>query len=134
MNEQETRELKVAQYIVGGDVFFAVWWIWNALGISVLAVQTANPQLSATGFSLGVIGTEILGPALLAVGFLMSGAGKLVLGFVSSVVARFENVTTVTPADTSKFANASKVSANLKQLDARIKSLETTIATWESSE
>ena len=138
MTDQETRELTIARYIVGGVVFFAAWWIWNTLGISVLAVQTANPTLSATGFSLGVIGTEILGPALLAIGFVVSGAGKMVLGFIANVVARFDRPGAESAAsasiDMSKFANASKVSANLKQLDSRIKSLESTVATWEASE
>lgn len=131
MTEQEKIELKVATYIVGFGFFMSVWWIWNALGISVLAVQSANPQLSATGFSLGVIGTEILGPALLAIGFLMSGVGKLVLSFAARVVARFDGAST-TPTDTSKLAKASLVSAELKKLDTRIKSLEATVDSWEA--
>lgn len=136
MSDREQRELSVARYIVGGVVFFAAWWIWNALGISVLAIQSTNPQLSSTGFSLGVIGTEILGPLLLAVGFLLSGAGKLVLSFVVRVISRFDAppVSMEASADVSKMAVAAKVTASFKLIDARVKSLETTVAGWEAGD
>jgi len=134
MTDQETRELTIARYIVGGVVFFAAWWIWNTLGISVLAVQTANPTLSATGFSLGVIGTEIIGPALLAIGFVVSGAGKMVLSFIANVVARFDRPAAESAAAVpTKFVSTTE--GNFRKVEKRLVAIEKTISEWgEASE
>ena len=133
MTEQEKSELKIATYLVGFFFFLCVWWIWNALDVSVFAVQAASPELSATGFSLGVLGTEILGPAILTILFVMSKAGDLILKFAARLVARFNREEAIS-VDTSKFASVAKVGAELKKLSDRIKSLESTVSRWESSD
>jgi len=130
VNDQEKAELKVATYVVGFFFFFGVWWIWNALDVSVFAMSAAAPQANATTFSLGAIGTSVLGPLAVTFGFVMSRAGKLILKFVAAMVARFAREA----PSTTRLANATKVSAQFRKMDERVKTLENTVSKWEAVE
>lgn len=147
MNEQE-QELKVARILVGAFTALSAWWIWNTIGLSVLVVQSASPNLSATGFSIGVTAMEFLGPIFVAVGFVLHKTGAMVIATVARILARLsrgpEPVNATLAADPEKFVSrelvnekfseiqsALKVSqANDKKLDARLKAAELQIKTW----
>lgn len=133
MNDQEKAEYKVATYLVGFFFFLSVWWIWNALDMSVFAVSAAAPEASSTKFSLGVLGTDILAPLAVTIAFVLSKAGKLILQFGALLVARFTR-DSVQDVAVSGSADASKISAQFRKMDTRMKSLETTVGKWETVE
>lgn len=149
MTDQE-QELKVARYIVGAFTALAAWWIWNTVGLSVLVVQSASPNLSATGFSIGVTAMELLGPILIALAFVLHKTGSLVITVVARVLARLGSdpvavqASNNLEAETKNFVSAEDFKANLKsieqvlnvcrandkKLDARLKSAESQIQIW----
>jgi len=135
MTEQEQ---KISKSIIGTLVFVIVYMIVSDLSLASLVVSYAKPQLASGPFDLWTAALSLFAPVVAAYVFITTKIGSGVVMLVASIVARVQRpATTVsgTPAiDTKRFASATKTSAAVNAIDARVKALEAIVSQWESPE
>lgn len=132
------QEQKIAKSIIGTLVFAIVYMIVSDLSLAALAVSYSNPKLSSGPFDLWTTALSLLAPVVAAYVFVSTKIGSGVVALVAAIVARIQRPATAVsgaPAiDTKRFASATKTSAAVNAIDARVKALEAIVSQWESPE